>query len=200
MDTSSSSTRKQNRIKVTIRCRPIIKSEVEEYNGYNIPIVNTTQEPSGQGIVSLTQASGKQRQFHYDNVFGPESIQDSIFETVAQPVINDFLEGFNGTIFAYGQTGTGKTYTMGVLEFVNDEHAGIIPRTISKIFEYVGEVSRSKNRDRAEVRITLSFLQLYRETVQDLLAPLGVSTDGRKQNDILIEESLTIREDPLRGG
>lgn len=72
---------------------------------------------------------------------------------------------------------------MGILEFVNNEHAGIIPRAISQIFEYV------EAQDTTEVSVSLSFLQLYRETIQDLLSP------GANAGD----DNLLIREDPQRG-
>jgi len=75
---------------------------------------------------------------------------------------------------------------MGILDFVNNEHAGIIPRSIAQIFDYVDEVSNS-----AEVTVSLSFLQLYRETIQDLLGPANGSNIG--------DDNLLIREDPQRG-
>eukprot|EP00605_Chrysophyceae_sp_TOSAG23-4_P003023 GSChrysophyteH1.ASY1.ANO1.3328.1 assembled CDS len=109
------------------------------------------------GRVSLTMMSGKPRDFIFDYVFPPETLQNAVYERLAMPVVNDVLKGFNGTIFAYGQTGTGKTYTM----------AGIIPRALAQLF-----------------------LQLYRETIQDLLAPATASSN---------EENLQIREDPRRG-
>ncbi len=79
--------------------------------------------------------------------------------------------------------GTGKTYTMGILEFVNNEHAGIIPRALYQIFEYANHQSR-------DITISLTFLQLYRETIKDLLAPLSEGSS---------DENLNIREDPHRG-
>ena len=78
---------------------------------------------------------GKQREFYYDYVFNPNTTQDSVYDRIARPVVTDVLKGYNGTIFAYGQTGTGKTFTMGILEFVKNENAGLIPRAISQIFE-----------------------------------------------------------------
>ena len=88
-----------------------------------------------------------------------------------------------------------QTYTMGVLEFVTNEDAGIIPRTISRIFEYADEEAAQGS---ASVKVTLSFLQLYRETIQDLLAP--IASEGKSQNnDAAAEVNLNIREDPLKG-
>lgn len=78
----------------------------------------------------------------------------------ASPVVNDVLQGFNGTILAYGQTGTGKTYTMGILERVRTERAGIIPRSLAHIFSHV-----SSHPD-STWTVTMSFLQIYLETIQ----------------------------------
>ena len=76
---------------------------------------------------------------------------------------------------------------MGILEFINNEHAGIIPRAVAQIFHYV-ERQQAQN----EITISLSFLQLYRETIQDLLAPAS-------GNSSTPDENLAIREDPQRG-
>jgi len=60
--------------------------------------------------------------------------QESIFEFTAKPIIEDIFSGFNGTIFAYGQTGAGKTFTM-MGEDMNDPNKmGIIPRSVFEIF------------------------------------------------------------------
>jgi kinesin family member 5 len=75
---------------------------------------------------------------------------------------------------------------MGILEHVNNEHAGIIPRAISQLFDYV-----ETNSSNAEISVSLSFLQLYRETIQDLLSPATGSQVG--------DDNLAIREDPQRG-
>mmetsp|Transcript_19171 Transcript_19171/g.18512 ORF Transcript_19171/g.18512 Transcript_19171/m.18512 type:complete len:915 (-) Transcript_19171:147-2891(-) len=199
----SSSQIQGQRVRVAVRCRPVFNIEVEECGGSFDTIIDTSQivanlenNHSSLGRIVLTQTSGKPREFLYDYAFGQESSQDDIFEAVAQPVIDDFLSGKHGTIFAYGQTGTGKTYTMGVLEFVSNEHAGIIPRTISRIFDYVDE----KMDGGKSVTVTLSFLQLYRETVQDLLAPISAISNGQnKHQSDANEDNLMIREDPEKG-
>ena len=62
------------------------------------------------GRVSLTLLSGKQRDFVFDYAFPADTSQDQVYERLARPVVNDVLRGFNGTIFAYGQTGCGKSF------------------------------------------------------------------------------------------
>ena len=96
-----------SRVKVAIRCRPIQKPQVED-QGVNHAEVVQTVDDNGIGRVFLAHSSGKSREFVYDHAFGPECDQVDIFEAIAQPVVDDFLGGRNGTLFAYGQTGTGK--------------------------------------------------------------------------------------------
>eukprot|EP01031_Cornospumella_fuschlensis_P035496 gene35496-43028_t len=179
---------KNSRVKVAVRCRPAFQDEIDFAKGEFVSIVQTKEESLASkdlGQVSLATISGKQRDFHYDYVFGEDTAQDYVYDRLARPIVNEVLRGVNGTIFAYGQTGTGKTYTMGILEFVNNEHAGLIPRAISQVFEHVHNVTSTTDCD---VSITQSFIQLYREQIQDLLAPPSAEQD-----------SLIIREDPVRG-
>ena len=77
---------------------------------------------------------GKRREFFFDRAFAPTDSQDDVYNEVGGPIVSNVLRGYNGTILAYGQTGTGKTYTMGILNRVSDEHAGLIPRSLSHIF------------------------------------------------------------------
>jgi hypothetical protein len=76
-------------------------------------------------------------------VFGPDSQQARVYQTAISPIVTEVLEGFNCTIFAYGQTGTGKTYTMegGPRNSVDGSNmsaeAGIIPRAIKQIFDAI---------------------------------------------------------------
>lgn len=101
-------------------------------------------------------------------------------------MVDDVLRGYNGTIFAYGQTGSGKTFTMGILEAVRSPQAGIIPRALQQLFEH-----RQHVHGTVEVRVLLSFLQIYRETIQDLL--------GAGEGAAGIAPNLSIREDRQSG-
>lgn len=184
---------KGSRVKVAVRLRPAFQDEIDFAKGEFVSIVDTKAQASFNkdlGQVSLSTISGKQRDFYFDYVFGDDTTQDQVYDKLARPIVNDVLRGYNGTIFAYGQTGTGKTYTMGILEFVNNEHAGLIPRCIHHIFDY----AESNISQVTEINISLSFLQLYRETIQDLLAP--ASGSGGPSTE---ESNLMIREDPVKG-
>jgi hypothetical protein len=108
---STSSPAKPGRVRVGIRCRPAFQDEIDFAKGEFVSIVDTRTEalhdPS-MGQLSLSLMNGKQREFLYDYVFGVDATQDHVYNTIAKPVVTDVLKGYNGTIFAYGQTGTGK--------------------------------------------------------------------------------------------
>ena len=81
--------------------------------------------------------------FHFDKVFGIKSKQLEVYRSVVEPLINQVMQGYNCTVFAYGQTGTGKTFTMeggdgreepGVT-WENDPTTGIIPRALAQLFD-----------------------------------------------------------------
>lgn len=191
---TSSILEKTGRVKVGVRCRPPFPDEIElagQGNFFSI-VQCIADNPKTTGSaslarVSLTMMNGKQRDFLYDYAFDSESNQDNVYDKVARPVVTDVIRGFNGTIFAYGQTGTGKTYTMGILDFVKNKHAGIIPRSLSQIFDWV-----TTNRQRVTSTVTMSFLQLYRDTIHDLLCPPSSAMPHG-------EDILHVREDPARG-
>ena len=102
---------KVGRVKVGVRCRPAFQDEIDFAKGEFLSIVDTRTEAINDpslGQLSLTLISGKQREFLYDYVFHTDATQDHVYNRIAKPVVDDVLKGFNGTIFAYGQTGTGK--------------------------------------------------------------------------------------------
>lgn len=103
-----------------------------------------------------------QKTYTFDRVFGMYSTQEEVFQTMVLPIVDETLTGFNCTIFAYGQTGTGKTHTMEGDIFC-PENAGIVPRSVKAILEKLESTG-------AEFTIRVSFLELYNEELQDLLA------------------------------
>ena len=112
------------------------------------------------------------KSYKYDKVFGEETGQEEVFEAVS-PIIDRVMEGYNGTVFAYGVTGSGKTYTMmGPSESATNESLeGVIPRSARRIFEYI-----AANSENGEVfAVTSSMVEIYspdgrRETIYDLLS------------------------------
>jgi kinesin family protein 5 len=75
--------------------------------------------------------------FQFDRAFSFETVQSEIFEVAAKPVVESVLEGFNGTIFAYGQTSSGKTHTMQGPSIDDEVQKGIIPRMVDYVFRHI---------------------------------------------------------------
>lgn len=182
------------RVRVGVRCRPASTDACDDGNSL---------EEGGRGCRQVVHLEGKSvevdcgkarsKTFLLDQTFGPDSTQQDVYDNFVRPVVSDVLEGYNGSVLAYGQTGTGKTYTMGTLEPLGQTPSssdGIVPNALRQIFEEMGRFSCSPACG-CRWRVSLSFLQLYLEHLQDLLAPLG----GRETAD----QSLTMREDPSKG-
>ena len=101
--------------------------------------------------------------FTFDGVYDCNAKQLDLYAETFAPLIDSVLDGFNGTIFAYGQTGTGKTYTMeGVRNEV--ENRGVIPNSFEHIFSHI---AKSENQ---QYLVRASYLEIYMEDVRDLLS------------------------------
>ncbi|KAK8581511.1 hypothetical protein V6N13_144533 [Hibiscus sabdariffa] len=152
-------------VQVILRCRPLSADEMR----IHAPVVISCNETRRE-VCAVQTIANKQidRTFLFDKVFGPSSQQKELFDLAVSPILNEVLEGYNCTIFAYGQTGTGKTYTMeGGARKKNGEFpsdAGVIPRAVKQIFD----ILEAQN---AEYSMKVTFLELYNEEITDLLAP-----------------------------
>ena len=98
-----------------------------------------------------------------------------MFKTCAVPILNSVLEGYNGTIFAYGQTGTGKTWTMEGED--TEANKGLTPRRFRYIFETIDKTESTQYLVRA------SMLELYNENINDLLDPAGKNLNIREDKE-----------------
>ena len=165
--------KKSERIKVSVRCRPM--SQKEKNEGYQ----NCVDVDSDRGEVSVNLINMPRRTFWYDKAYGMDSTQEQVFQETAMPIVESVCQGYNGTIFAYGQTGTGKTFTMEG-DFETDINKGIIPRSFDLMFNII------KTTYNTNFLIQCSYLELYNEEVRDLLA----------KNH---QQKLDIREDPETG-
>ncbi|CAO2839605.1 unnamed protein product [Amaranthus hypochondriacus] len=150
-------------VQVILRCRPLSMDEQSS----NPSIGVTCNELKREVNVSQSTANKQvDRIFTFDKVFGPKAQQKTIYDQAIAPMVRDVLDGYNCTIFAYGQTGTGKTYTMeGVMKpKANDviAEAGVIPRAVRHIFELL-------EAQNADYSMKVSFLELYNEEITDLL-------------------------------
>ncbi|ODV92917.1 hypothetical protein CANCADRAFT_95428 [Tortispora caseinolytica NRRL Y-17796] len=160
-------------MRVFLRIRPP-QHECETIS-YSIP------DPNQRSLV-VSQLNGKdlQKSFEYDKVFTPDCGNDSIFPEVAQ-LIHSAIDGYNVCILAYGQTGSGKTYTMLAQE------NSIMPKTAHYLFDVI---SSMKNSGWSFV-IECQFLELYNETIQDLMVKEKQLTTN-KGYDILHDEKSRI--------
>ena len=111
------------------------------------------------------------KKFNFDKVFNQYATQEEVYTSVVAPVVHEVLEGFNCTVFAYGQTGTGKTHTMEG-EIDDPELKGIIPRAVEHIFETLDA------RKETEYSVKVSFLELYNEQLEDLLVKSSPSSSS----------------------
>ncbi|TXG58235.1 hypothetical protein EZV62_016064 [Acer yangbiense] len=181
-------------VQVLLRCRPFSDDELRN----NAPQVLTCNDYMREVAVSQNIA-GKHidRVFTFDKVFGPTAQQKDLYEQAVVPIVNEVLEGFNCTIFAYGQTGTGKTYTMEgeckkAKSGPNGElplEAGVIPRAVKQIFDTL-------EGQNAEYSVKVTFLELYNEEITDLLAPEEISRVSLEEKQ---KKQLPLMEDGKGG-
>ena len=184
-------------LRVAIRVRPPLNRETEE----GIPFRSIAIVSEDHKSISLAEYLGsefseieRQRQwieepnlfqlhrFTFDSIFDMDSLQEDVYNITAKQAVQSVLEGYNSTIFCYGQTGTGKTYTMeGFTYESKNPNRGIIQRTIQDIFNYI-EMTSNEN---TKFIIRASFLQIYNESISDLLKP--------------DKKNLQIREDKKKG-
>ncbi|VDP14865.1 unnamed protein product, partial [Onchocerca flexuosa] len=151
---------KSEAVKVIIRCRPLSASEVSDGHQSIVDI------QTNRGVIELRNPkvpNEPSKVFTFDSVYDPRSKQLDLYDETFRHLVDSVLEGFNGTIFAYGQTGTGKTFTM---EGVHDdpELRGVIPNAYHHIFQHIAQ---SRNQ---QYLVRASYLEIYQEEIRDLLA------------------------------
>ncbi|KAF2719166.1 kinesin-domain-containing protein [Polychaeton citri CBS 116435] len=158
----------ETNINVVVRCRGRNDREVRENSGV---VVSTDSIRGSKVDLSMGPSALSNKTYQFDKVFSPAADQGMIFEDVVAPTLDNVLSGFNCTIFAYGQTGTGKTYTMsGDITDIQPtpDAAGIIPRVLHSLFDRLGE---NENRNESnEYIVKCSFIELYNEELRDLLS------------------------------
>ncbi|CAH2353571.1 kinesin-like protein Cin8p [[Candida] railenensis] len=179
-------------IQVVVRCRGRNLREIESKSPIVIELpedtattpsitINTQEhQVSSTSLPSTSEylSSIHSKTYTVDQVYGSQTDQASIYNQVAAPLFKDFMNGFNVTILAYGQTGTGKTYTMcgdvttdssnsnsssSNSKLTLGEDAGIIPRILSELFNEL------KKQDVSDYMVKVSFIELYNEELKDLL-------------------------------
>ena len=168
-------------VKVVVRCRPLMEKEKSQghKNIVTVDERNKTVDVSGKEL-------GKDsKRYTYDQVYSQNSEQAVIYKNAFSPLIQSAIDGYNGTIFAYGQTGTGKTHTM---EGVRDDpvHKGVIPRSFDQIFSHIENHGKNDAGSIVQYLVRASYLEIYQEEIKDLL-----SKD--------VQKKLDLRENPDKG-
>ncbi|KIX03207.1 uncharacterized protein Z518_06759 [Rhinocladiella mackenziei CBS 650.93] len=148
-----------NNIKVVARFRP--QNKVEIANGGQ-PMVQFAGDDT-----CLVQSSETNAPFTFDRVFGMSSQQADIFDFSIRSTVEDVMNGYNGTVFAYGQTGAGKSYTM-MGDMDDPDKKGIIPRITEQIFDSILVHGSAQ----IEYTVGISYLEIYMERIRDLLNPV----------------------------
>ncbi|KAJ6332750.1 hypothetical protein OIU77_008744 [Salix suchowensis] len=141
-------------IRVFCRCRPLKSEEVAAGASMTIDF-----ESAKDGELTVMSNGLPKKTFKFDAVFGPRANQADVFEDTAS-FASSVLDGYNVCIFAYGQTGTGKTFTMEGTE----EDRGVNFRTLEQLFRMIKEREKLFRYD-----VSVSVLEVYNEQIQDLL-------------------------------
>ena len=160
-------------VKVAIRVRPMNAREKSEKSTICVEV------DEQNNTVAVTSQKSDTKTFQFDYVYPMDSTQRRVYDEVAFPIVDSIFQGYNGTVFAYGQTGCGKTFTM--MGIINDPNLrGVIPNAFEHIFGYIKTEGSSKR-----FLVRCSFVEIYNEEVRDLL----------NKND----KALEVREDPKKG-
>jgi len=181
-----------NAIRVAVRVRPLGKKELELREADCTTVVpprTLLLGPPGDG----------QKQFSVDRVFSSEEGQAAVYDDAVAPMVKQFTEGYNATCFAYGQTGTGKTFTMGTAggscvfgDGDMPDAAGVIPRVARDVFAHVRQCAETGSRRCA---VKASFLEIYRGEVNDLLAASAGVASSSSSSSAPVKGGLAVRED-----
>ncbi|XP_044257303.1 kinesin-like protein KLP2 [Tribolium madens] len=109
-----------------------------------------------------------EKNYTFDKVFGCGASQAEVYDVVVRPLVDSMLLGCTCTVFAYGPTGTGKTYTMvgdtvnPSVDFINDSSVGMVPRAATDIFNKLSQLG-------VEYNVNVSYVEIYNEEIRDLL-------------------------------
>lgn len=128
--------------------------------------------------------------YPFDYIFTEANPSAFIYQTTAMPLLDSFLEGYNATYFVYGQTGTGKTYTMGLLNKISKDSSGIVPESLRDLF--------TRKRNLGDIYI--SFYQIYKDEIRDLLNPDAkglIIMEKKEGNETFIKDLVETRVDDL---
>ncbi|KAA0149443.1 hypothetical protein FNF29_05996 [Cafeteria roenbergensis] len=173
----------EGNIKVYCRVRPLLPTERDggDKAGF-LEVKEGATVVANQPLNGVASSGGvyKRLNFDFDDVFDTETTQEEVFDRAARSVVEGVMDGYHGTIFAYGQSGSGKTHTMQGPDLARLSDHGIGPRSVYELFRLIEEAPES-----CRFTVRISCVEIYMERVRDLL-------DLRGNN-------LSIRQDPTKG-
>ncbi|ETV80838.1 hypothetical protein, variant 3 [Aphanomyces astaci] len=174
----------QANILVAVRLRPQLKhdrdrGEIVKVLGNKVVVV--LDPGNHKDVVGKLRHRSREKRYAFDYVFSPSDGQATVYNNTTKFLIHGILQGFNATVFAYGCTGAGKTYTM----LGTPDEPGIMALTLDDLF---GHIEASQCKVPNLYRVTVSFLEVYNENIRDLL---------RSDHDQ--DTYLDLREDPVKG-
>ena len=201
---------------VAARVRPFNQMEIDAtQDDEPVPIVEETTKRGDLAILDPAAQFREKANFNFDFVFTPfqpsvqlqiseqeedpegDVMQEQIYEKMGAPIMNAAWEGYNGCIFAYGQTSSGKTYTM----MGTKRNPGVIPRLCRSLFERVeGEMLAEGSKK--ITKCTVSYMEIYNEQVRDLLRKpvkqhrFASRFDSKDDNSF---QNLKVRSHPIHG-
>nr|CAH7740336.1 unnamed protein product [Callosobruchus chinensis] len=158
-------------VQVIVRCRPLSEKEILAQCSSVVKMY-----PS-RGVIEVENPKArsdneKNKIFTYDAVYDESSTQQNLYDETVRPLVTSVLEGYNGCVFAYGQTGTGKTYTM---EGSEGEEIGIIPRVFDQIWAHIAR------KTGVEFLVSVRYMEIYMEEIRDLLRPKSGKTHDLRE-------------------
>lgn len=136
----------------------------------------------------------RDRRFVFDQLFDEDATQQDVYAKTTKPLLDSIIDGYNATVFAYGATGCGKTHTI----LGTPQDPGVIYLTLKELYERIDQLSDERVFD-----VTVSFLEIYNETIRDLLNPetptkmLNLREDAK--NKITVSNLLTHKPVDLEG-
>ncbi|XP_056260485.1 centromere-associated protein E isoform X3 [Seriola aureovittata] len=162
----------ESAVKVCVRVRPLIARE-ESAASENAEPPQLFWKSDKKSIHQIDDGNST-KSFSFDRVFIAEETTNQLYQDIAKPLVVSTVEGYNGTIFAYGQTSSGKTFTM----MGSDQTPGVIPLAVEDVFQTI------KNFPKKEFLLRVSYMEIYNETVTDLLV------DSWKRRPLEVRETI----------
>ncbi|EPZ36202.1 kinesin-domain-containing protein [Rozella allomycis CSF55] len=178
-------------IRVFCRVRPILPGESENSEETKIQFPESKEENQIEILQTTEHFSDNSKQivkslpFQYDRVFQPNSSQSQVFNEISQ-LVQSSLDGYRVCVFAYGQTNSGKSYTMEGPAIFDEDTAGMIPRAVKQIYETAEELKEKG----WEYEMEATYVEIYNENIRDLLG-----NGEEKKHDIRHSNGKTIITD-----